>query len=283
MRAFNRLFAIGLATLLPLVASAAPLRKGDVQRAIAAYAKARGIRADGIDAKLVGQSASGKSTLAIVRVGGERFKVAVNNDSRRVQSKETSTMVAGLLGAHVAYKRAGLGQDSNFATKLVSFKTKRGVRIAMRGKISPIGRPRAGQAASQQALDALSLDGGSATLALNKALVVKRGAGVRVRENGLGSGPDIINQTPGLVSVKAGGTWYRLGYAGYKTAGDVLLFSKALDKLPTGATVTEVRVTDAPNGPHPNGLDPTDNAVASARGVRGFDLVSVEGLPGAGK
>jgi hypothetical protein len=286
MRAFHfpRALAIGLATLLPFAASAAPLGKGEVKAAVAAYAKARGMRPDKIDAKLIGQSASGKSTMAIIRVGGEKVKVAINNDTGRVQTRETGSLVNGLLDSHVAYKRAGLAKDSSFASKLVSFKTAGGRKVSMRDKVRPVGRPRAGQSAQMTNLDALSLDGGAATLSLNKSLVVgKRGAGIRIKENGIGDASGkIINVTPGLVSVKAGGKWYRLGYAGYQAAGDMLTFAKALDKIPAGAVVTDVRVKDAPGGPG-GGKDPTDDAVASARGVKGFDLVSVEGIAGSGK
>jgi hypothetical protein len=285
MRSLIRLLTVTLATL-PLVTHAAPLRNAEVKQAVSDYAKARGFRTDRIQTERLGLSESGKSTLATVTVGGKHFKVAINNATGRLQSQETATLIEGLLAAHVPQKRAGMGARSSFATKLVSLQPGRGVeRATLRGKAAPLGRPRAGQSRAQLALDALPLGlGGSATVELAQGIVAgKRGAAVRVRENGLGSGPDIINQTPGLVSVSDGTTWYRLGYAGYQTAGDRLVLANAIDKIPAGTVITRVRVTDDPTAPHPHGLDATDNAVATARGVRGFDLVSVEGLAGSGK
>jgi hypothetical protein len=176
-------------------------------------------------------------------------------------------------------KRAGTTEGSSFAVKVLAYRPGRGdATLTPRGKVAPLGRPRAGQSRATLALDALPLGyGGSVDLQLSKPVIAgNRGAGVRVRENGLGNGDDIINQTPGLVSVGDGKNLYRLGYAGYKTAGDLLLTKNAIDSIPPGTVLTVVRITDAPNAPHPHGIDPTDNAVASSRGVRGFDLVSVE-------
>jgi hypothetical protein len=176
-------------------------------------------------------------------------------------------------------KRAGTMKGSTYATNLLAFSPGRGVdKVSLRGKVAPLGRPRAGQARAARSLDALSLGyQGSVTLALGTPITAgHRGAGLRVLENGLGNGDDIINQTPGLVEVTDGQKWYRLGYAGYKTAGDLLLTKNAIDAIPAGTTLTAARITDAPNAPHPHGMDPTDDAVASARGVRGFDLVSIQ-------
>jgi hypothetical protein len=282
MRSYLRLSTLTLATLLPAVALAAPSLSGhDVRAAVAAYAKARGIRPDQIQARVTGESRSGKSTRAIVTVGGKEIRVAVNEKTSRVQTRETGSLVEGLLTAHTPLQRAATKKGSSYATKVLAFMPGRGIdKVSLRGKVAPIGRPRAGQSRSAQALDALSLGAkGSVTLALGTPITAgNRGAGVRVRENGLGSGDDIINQTPGLVEVGDGSKWYRLGYAGYKTAGDLLLTKNAIDAIPVGTTLTTVRITDAPNAPHPHGIDPTDNAVASARGVRGFDLVSVQAI-----
>lgn len=258
-----------------------------IRQAVAAYAKRRGFRPDNIGVELLGLTESGKSTRAVLHVDGQRVVVAINHGTGRVQSRHTAGLIETLLAAHAPYKRVEVAEASRFANMLVGFKPGAGAVLGAarlgRGIAAPLGRPRVGQSIAAQALDAPSLgDNGSITVALGRDIVAGRpGAAVRVRENGFGdANGDILNQTPGLVEVMVGNTWHRLGYAGYKAAGEMLLLSNALDPIPVGSVISVVRVTDAPNAPHPRGLDPTDNAVAVARGVKGFDLVSVEGMDG---
>jgi hypothetical protein len=263
--------------------AAQAMSKAQVRGAISAYARARGIRPAELKIEIVGTSRSGKSTLATVKSAGGAAKIFVGKDGQ-VRSSETATMIDVLLDAHTPMKRAGLGTRSTFATEMVSFRL--GAGAGPLARMAPVGRPRAGQGQNAEALDALSLgDRGSVTVALARPVISgRRGAAIKVRENGFGNAAgDIVNQTPGLVEVKAGGAWYRLGYAGYKVGGDSLLLRNAIDPIPTGRQISQVRVSDAPGAPHPMGFDPTDNAVAQARGVKGFDLVSVEGLAGSGK
>jgi len=290
-RAMRRLSLLALSVFLlaPFTADAAqrarPMAKADVEKAVSAYAKSRGLRVGKIDSQVAGLTGSGKSTRATLNLAGEEVSVAINHGSGRVQTSATGSFVGALLRAHEPYQRSEAGGSSAFATRLRAFRPGVGAqplaRLAL-GRSAPLGRPRAGQPVSMQSLDVLSLgERGSVELELGTGILSGRpGAALRVRENGLGAGPDILNQTPGLVEVLVGQRWYRLGYAGYKTAGDTLRLANALDSIPPGHTITRVRVTDAPRAPHPKGFDITDNAVASARGVKGFDLVSVEGLPG---
>ena len=266
---------------------AKPVGRGAVERAVAAYAKKRGLRPEAIRYELGGLTASGKSTRATLHIGGRESSIVVNHTTGRVQARDTAALVDALLASHMPLRRAETGDSSRFATMLVDFRPGEGAALGRRGlgheKASPLGRPRAGQTPGAQALDSLSLGTrGAITLALGREVVAgTRAAGIRVRENGFGDqSGTIINQTPGLVEVMVGNTWHRLGYAGYRSAGDTLLLANAIDPIPHGVAISLVRVTDAQNAPHPNGIDPTDDAVATARGVKGFDLVSVEGVGG---
>jgi hypothetical protein len=270
----------------PLGAAArGPLGAGSVRRAVLDYARQRGFRPRLVGVELRSVSRSGKSTRALVRMGGREVAVAINHQDRRLQAGDTAALTAALLEAHVPYARTLTGEGSRFANMLVDFQPGEGAtHKGIRPQTAPLGRPRAGASPANALLDALVLGGGGGvTVALGRDVLADRpGAAIRVRENGVpDGGGQIINQTPGLVEVMVGSRWHRLGYAGYLAGGDTLLLRDAIDPIPSGASISVVRVTDAPNGPHPRGWDPTDNAVAAARGVKGFDLVSIEGVAGA--
>jgi hypothetical protein len=250
------------------------LSASQVADAVSSYAHARGFRPEQLGVRILGLSESGKSTRALVMLGKHNVNVAINHGTMRLQSKETGELVNTLLEAHAPYKRVGLGEGSSFATKLISFRPGRGA-ILGKGR-GALGRQRNGQSVVMQMLDAVSLgQGGSITVAPQKAFVAGQGAMVVVRENGIADAAgNIINQTPAqIVANFTDGTTKVLGFAGYKAGGDPLA-------IPAGKTVKSITVTDAPNAPHPGGIDLTDNAVAQARGVKGFDLVSVEFIPG---
>lgn len=279
--------ALCLLALAPLSAEAArtkarPLSSDAVRTAVASYAEARGIRVSALAAHVEGLSGSGKSTRASVMVGRSPVQVAVNHETGRVQSGETGRLVGALLRAHQPHERAEVREGSSYAMDIKAFFGPNGVtRPMLRTNLrkAPLGRPRAGQSKAMEALDALPLDGGTVVVELGQHITTgRRGAALVVRENGLGAGADIVNQTPGLVEAMVDGNWYRIGFAGYKTAGDKLLLANAMDPLPAGRPIVYVRVTDAPAAPHI--ADPTDNATAAARGVKGFDLVSVQGVRG---
>jgi hypothetical protein len=273
MRCVRPILALAL-TATPLLAHATVSRDAQVKRAVGDYVTARGFRAGAASVRVTGRSESGKSTRATLSIGDQKVDVAINDRTGRLQSKDVDLLISSLSASHVAYKRAGLGQGSKFATKLISYYDAQG--RALRPALVPIGRPRAGQLASMLAFDALSLNGGAIELGFSTPIVAGPGAGVRVKENGLGAGPNIINQTPGIVYLGNASRYYRVGNAGYKTAGDVFLTTNAIDPIPAGTLLDRALIADAPSAPHTP--DPTDNATAAARGVKGFDLVSVEKL-----
>ncbi|HUS64216.1 MAG TPA: hypothetical protein VMZ28_06720 [Kofleriaceae bacterium] len=286
------LSALLLALCLPLAASAAtrsgkpaarPLKKSAVRKAAGAYATERGYRPGvKIEPTVLSVTASGKSTRATLTIGARTVDVLVDNATGRLQPRSAQALLGALAGVHQPLARSEARPGSRFAVKVRAYRPGTGAGFgegAWTAGGAPLGRPRAGQTANSVALDAVALGrGGSIELELGQAISVgRRGAGVRVRENGLGSGENIVNQTPGLVEVSDGTRWYRLGRAGFKTAGDLLLFSNALDRIPPTARITAVRVTDAPGR---RVDDTTDNLDAAGHGPAGFDLVSVEGIAG---
>jgi hypothetical protein len=265
----------------------ATLTTPQARQAVGAYAEARGFRPDKVGVTILGASKSGKSTNVVLDLGGRAVPAVIHHGTGQLHAPDPAKLTAALFEAHVPYTRVGLGKSSRFATSIVEYRPGAGSLLPAHGlspAAAPLGRPRANMAPKMIALDALPLDGGQVTLELNHEIIAGRpGAGLIVRENGLPNAMgNIINQTPGRVEVMANGAWYVVGYAGYKAAGDKLLLSDAINPIPSGATITRVRISDDPTAPHPQGFDPTDNAVAARRGVKGFDLVSVEGLPGDG-
>jgi hypothetical protein len=298
-RRLGHLSALLLALCLPFTAAAAgrgkpagkpvgkPVGKGEVRRAAGAYAAARGYRPGAIKPTVGQVTRTGKSTRATLTIGARTVDVIVDHATGRLQPRSAEALLGALAAVHTPMVRAGRGRGSLFAVRVRAYRPGTGAGFGegawlTGGTGAPLGRPRAGQSGQTVALDAVALGkGGSIELDLGQSIAVARhGAGLRVRENGLGSGANIVNQTPGLVEVSDGARWYRLGHAGFKTAGDVLLFSSAIDRIPPGARITSVRVTDAPAR---RGGDPTNGAAATAGGRAGFDLVSVEGIPGTAR
>ena len=218
-------------------------------------------------------------------IGARDVDVAIDTRTGRLRPDSASALLSALAVAHTPQVRAGRGATTRHAVEVLSFRPGEGAGFnagAWRpgGSGAPLGRPRAGQSAGSVALDAVSL-GRRGTIELRLGTPITRGqkgAGLRVRENGIGARGVILNQTPALVEVSDGQRWFRLGFAGYRTAGDVLSLDGAIDAIPAGTVITGVRVTDAPDAPRTKGRDLTDGPAAAAAGKLGFDLVSVESV-----